>query len=182
MTSMLGSEGDQELSRPFHLAELAETPEVSLDVTATDAEKAALAKRYGVVAVNALSARVTIRQNAVGDVLVRGTLKAEVVQECVVSLELVTSQISEAFEQRYTRKPIEPEGDLVVGPEDEEPPEPITGETIDIGELVAQFLSLSIDPYPRAPGAEIEQPGRSGDATPDGPFAILAGLRDRENG
>ena len=28
------------------------------------------------------------------------------------------------------------------------------GETIDIGEAVAETLSLSLDPYPRAPGAE----------------------------
>ena len=35
-------------------------------------------------------------------------------------------------------------------------PEPLEGDKIDLGEIVAQFLSVSIDPYPRAPGATLE--------------------------
>jgi hypothetical protein len=34
-------------------------------------------------------------------------------------------------------------------------PEPLEGDRIDLGEIVAEELALAIDPYPRAPGAEL---------------------------
>ena len=47
----------------------------------------------------------------------------------------------------------------------------------DLGEALAQDLALALDPYPRAPGAEVPAEYR-----PDGlggPFAALAGLRGK---
>ena len=55
-----------------------------------------------------------------------------------------------------------------------------TGASIDVGEAVAQTLSLSLDPWPRAPGAReaLKQAGvKSADET--GPFAALAALKDK---
>jgi hypothetical protein len=58
----------------------------------------------------------------------------------------------------------------------------------DLGEAVAEQLALALDPYPRAPGAELpaeaaEAGSEEGEATapgPAAPFAALAGLRRRE--
>ena len=98
-------------------------------------------------------------------------------QECVVSLEPVADTISAPFEQRYTTKPQETAVDLVIGPDESEPPEAVTGDSIDLGELVAQFLSLSINPYPRAPDADLDKALGDGELAADGPFAVLAQLR-----
>ena len=39
--------------------------------------------------------------------------------------------------------------------DEEDPPEPIRAGRMELGELVAQHLSLALDPYPRKPGAEL---------------------------
>ena len=40
---------------------------------------------------------------------------------------------------------------------EEDPPEQIENGEIDLGETIVQYLGVAIDPYPRAPGAEIPQ-------------------------
>jgi hypothetical protein len=53
--------------------------------------------------------------------------------------------------------------------------EPLPSDILDIGEAVAQQLSLALDPYPRAPGAIAGAPAER----PVSPFAALA--RWKEN-
>ena len=65
-------------------------------------------------------------------------------------------------------------------PDDEEPPEPLIGGTVDLGALATEFLLLGIDPYPRKAGAEFAPP-----KVEDGgehPFAALAALKKRLGG
>jgi hypothetical protein len=45
----------------------------------------------------------------------------------------------------------------------------------DLGEALAQQLSLALDPYPRTPGAELPDEYRADGAS--GPFAVLRKLR-----
>ena len=61
-------------------------------------------------------------------------------------------------------------------------PERIENNAIDAGRIVFETLVTALDPYPRAPGAELELPGDasgagSDDAKPDHPFAALAKLK-----
>ena len=50
---------------------------------------------------------------------------------------------------------------------------------IDLGEVVAQYLSLEIDPYPRPPGVSLAaQLQASGQPKKDNPFQALAALKD----
>jgi hypothetical protein len=49
--------------------------------------------------------------------------------------------------------------------------------TADLGAVATEFLLLGIDPYPRKPGAVFALPDE--DATGDGPFAVLAKLRNQ---
>ena len=55
-----------------------------------------------------------------------------------------------------------------------------SGDSIDIGEAVAETLALALDPFPRAPGAD-ERLRDAGvlDEGETGPFAILKALKDR---
>ena len=80
--------------------------------------------------------------------------------------------------ERFVREEeIEPEA--VVEVEDEEwYDEIIEGDSIDIGEMVSQCLTLELEPYPRKEGIEFEL--SESDLNPEGvigPFAELAGLK-----
>jgi uncharacterized metal-binding protein YceD (DUF177 family) len=63
--------------------------------------------------------------------------------------------------------------------------EPLRGTQIDLGEMLAEELALALDPYPRAPDADIlvsEALGPNisfGSAEPDSPFAALEQLQDK---
>ena len=96
------------------------------------------------------------------------TLSAEVVQECVVTLEPVRGKIEDRFVLLYG--PAVERGELMLL-EDEEVLEPMTDGRVDLGEAVAQQLSLAIDPFPRAPGAAASSVPSEGIASP---FAALA--------
>ncbi len=59
-----------------------------------------------------------------------------------------------------------PAGELTL--EGEDPPDPIIDGRVDLGAIVAEFLALGLDPYPRKPGVEFEEarvPARWTDAT-----------------
>ena len=59
-------------------------------------------------------------------------------------------------------------------------PEPVTEDTIDVGEIVAQALGLALDPYPRAPGAEpAATAAEPGDPASSSPFVKLAAIQGR---
>ena len=59
--------------------------------------------------------------------------------------------------------------------DEDEPPEPLVGGTVDLGAVAAEFLILGIDPYPRKDGAEFAAP--RADLAGEHPFAALAALK-----
>ena len=138
-------------------------------IEALEEERAALARRFGLLDLPALSAELTLTPGPGGTLRARGTLRAEVVQECVVTLEPVPARIEEALDWRILPPGEEPSDELDDGPEDIES-EP--DGSVDLGEALAQGLSLSLDPYPRAPGAEVPETARDEAASP---FAALRG-------
>ncbi|MFT5180648.1 MAG: uncharacterized metal-binding protein YceD (DUF177 family) [Alphaproteobacteria bacterium] len=167
-----------ELSRLFRLAEFSDSPEHKIAIVTTQAEREALAARYGLISLDALEAQVTVREDPSGEIVAEGHVQAQIVQQCVVTLEPISSTVSASFDQLYTLRPADVEDDLEIGPDDIEPPEPVIGDSIDVGELLAQFLSLSIDPYPRAPDADSQTDQYPSKTPKDGPFAALAQLRE----
>jgi len=74
-----------------------------------------------------------------------------------------------------------PEGTVVSAGEgdadERDPADVIKGGVVDLGALVAEFLALGVDPYPRRPGAVFAPPSAA-DAT-SSPFAALAKLKPR---
>lgn len=168
-----------EFSRIVDQAALAALP-VHRTIQATEAERQALARRFGLVELPALGADVTLSASPGGQVRLDGVLKARVVQSCVVTLEPVPAEIDESFTLFYAEAAA-PTGHSIDLPiEDEAWPEPIVDGAIDIGEAVAQQLAVSLDPYPRAPGAALDQ-RYDADAEPAparaNPFAELARKR-----
>ena len=112
----------------------------------------------------------------------REELGATVVQDCVVTLEPVTTRIDEEVTRAYRADFAPPEGPEVEMPEDESA-EPLPA-ALDLAQVMIEALALALPPYPRAPGAEtgeavFTEPGKTPLRDADlHPFAGLAGLRD----
>jgi hypothetical protein len=168
-----------EFSRRLDVAAL-ETREVARQIEATPAEREAVARRLGLHALNALAASLRVRRRSERIVEVVGAFEADVEQTCVVTLDPVASHLSRRFRQIYAADAEAPSGEVIVGVDDEaeDAPEPLTDGGIDLGEAVVQQLAVSLDPYPRKPGAEIPAAYASADGG-DGndAFAALARLR-----
>jgi len=174
-----------EFSRLVRLEEIAASGGLTEEIRASAEECARLAARFGLLKLENLKAEVTLRMVAGAAVLVTGRLEAQVSQACVVTLEPVASKVVSQFAVRYISSGLaegvpEEELDLDFAEEDVEP---LAGDTIDIGEVVAQYLALALDPYPRKAGAEYAAGGKDGVAEVESkelnPFAILKNLKER---
>lgn len=164
-----------EFSRPFArdtIGSAARTVEISAD----ESERGALAKRFGLLSLEGLDATATLAAIA-GGIEVRGQIEAKVTQACVVTGDPVPATIEEPFALRFVETLALPgsEEELELSDTDLDVL-PLEGGMIDLGEAVAQTLGLALDPFPRSPGAGDSE--RKWSAGPDaGPFAALKGLR-----
>lgn len=170
----MSSQVEPEFRRFVPLDEIEEAELVERSIEARDDERAALAARFGILSLGALSAEVTLRRVPGGPLIqVDGRLVADVEQRCVVSLVPVADHIEEEFSEIFGPEGYEPPEET----EEEDLPEVFDAGGIDIGELVAQHLALSLNPYPRAPGAQIPASRResreTGDEERRRPFAGL---------
>ena len=168
-----------EFSRPLQLD--AVPPEgATVQLEASPEECRALAVRLGLIELKSLagSARVEPVDHA-ATYLVTGDLTADVVQTCVVTLEPVPGRVETAFDRLFSRDlPAETEGEVEIDAE-AEMPEPLLSDRLDLGELLAEELSLALDPYPRAADADAHLKAfgcEDGDGARS-PFAALGNLR-----
>jgi len=136
-----------EFSRVVSLARLGGDP-FRQRIAADAAERAALARRFELVSLDRLEAEIELAREPGGTILLSAAFEAEFAQECIVTLEPVPARIAEDFTVLYGET--EAARDIVLDGE-ADPVEPLEGGRIDIGEAVAQQLSLSLDPFPRAP-------------------------------
>jgi uncharacterized metal-binding protein YceD (DUF177 family) len=165
-----------EFSRLVDVSEIKRAP-WRAELKADEAARVAIASRFGIVSVDRFEAVISLRRTPIGLIQLEGSIEAEVVQECVVSLEPIHSEIRETFEVYYSEAVSEAEvgGDLTM--DDELWPDPVVDGKIDIGEAVTEQLGLALDPYPRREGVEFEAPSADGEpAFTQRPFAGLAEL------
>ncbi len=183
---------DLEFSHPFDTATLGAEPQ-KLDLAASESDRTALVERFGLVSLSRLSASVEIRRvrGHEGVIEVRGTLDAAAEQACRVTLEPVAETVSESFQERFVPLSVLSNTDEVEIDPLSEDPEPFEGTVLDIGEVVAQSLSVALNPYPRATPEDEEsgsdavyrfgddEDAGNDDDTPaaDHPFAGLAALK-----
>lgn len=141
-----------EFSRLVRIDTLGGAPR-GLSVEADEAERAALAQRFGLVSIESLAAEAALTRD--GDrVAASGTLRARVTQSCVATGEPVAAEIGEAFRIEF-RPPPEGQGgeDEIELSESELDVTFYEGGSVDLGEAAAETLSLNLDPYPRCPAA-----------------------------
>ncbi len=144
-------------------------------------QRQALAEVHGLLAVERWRADLLVTGWKRNGVKVAGSVTADIVQECIVTLDplpaTIESEVSGLFfpdDSRIGRDGFSHGGEIVLDPEGDDAPETFTGSTIDVGALAEEFFGLAIDPYPRKPGAAVAAaPEPLVDDKPS-PFAGLA--------
>lgn len=167
-----------EFSRLVALDTLGAARAIAIEADAD--ERAALARRFDLLAIDTLSAEATLSRS--GDVVTaKGRLRAAVTQSCVATAAPVPAILDEPFDIVFRPEPtdIRPDDEIELD-EAEMDVAFYTGGAIDLGEAVAETLSLALDPYPRAPDADavLKEAGVKSEEEA-GPFGALAAIRDK---
>jgi len=168
-----------EFSRTIRVDTIGE-PARRIEIAADEGERTALARRFDLLGLERLEAVLTLTRRG-EDIAVHGLLHGAVTQACVATATPVAAEIETGFDILFRPQPdpkaaeeeielSESEMDVVF----------YEGGEIDLGEAAAESLSLSLDPYPRAPDAEniLKAAGVKSEEEA-GPFGALAGLRDK---
>ena len=163
-----------EFSRLVPLARLGSEP-FRQEIEATEEDCKRLGRRFDLLSLERLTAVVTLQRESGGRVRLDADFAAEFTQECVVTLEPVSGNIAQCFTLVYG--PAEEGADEIELDAEAPAFEPLTGDAIDIGEAVAQELSLALPEFPRDPDAVLDP---AADAEEPGAwFAALAKLREQ---
>ena len=105
-----------------------------------------------------------------------GRVMADAVQTCGLTLEPLPVRIDRRFSvQMVEATEHEADENAEIDLElDDDSADQIEGGSLDLGQYAVEQLALSLDPFPRKPGAVFEQPPEPGEISP---FAVLKGLR-----
>ncbi len=139
-----------EFSRPERLDTIGERERI-VEIAATEDERAALAKRFALLSITRLDARLAIKRTDSG-IVVKGRVTGAAVQACSVTDEPLDTHIDEPVALLFVEQLVA-EGDEVELSDDALDMVAIEGGTIDLGEAAADTLALAIDPFPRGPNA-----------------------------
>ena len=163
-----------------HVIKLSEVGNHSRNIQLdADAEaRIGLMARFDLAALDSLKAEISLTHDAEG-VVAMGRFTANLAQFCIASHDPVPAKIDEAVHIRFIPEPVvSGEVELELEPDDCDTMFH-DGQTIDLGEAVAQSLGLALNPYPRSPEAEkmLKAAGVKSeeDVVPTG---ALAGLKD----
>jgi hypothetical protein len=170
-----------ELSRMIKTRPL---PGEMIVITANEAERAALAARFGLSAIDSLRAELALEAKPKA-IRATGRLKAAITQSCAVSGEDFAVHIDEPLDLRFvearTRPVAEADEAIEIELEADDCDEiDYTGDMFDLGEAIAQSLGLTIDPYAEGPGADAARKaaGIVAEGEQMGPLAdLLAALK-----
>ena len=108
-----------------------------------------------------------------------GRVVADAVQTCGLTLEPLPVHIDRKFSVQMveaTEREDDEEGEIDLELDDDSPDQ-IEDGRLDLGQYAVEQLALSLDPFPRKPGAVFEQPKEPGEISP---FAVLKGLQPKD--
>mgnify|MGYP001569292237 CR=1 FL=1 len=180
-----------EFSRFFNL-DLVEKRATEEKIEASSEECHLLAKRFSIIEVVSLKASCVLnrrKQKEAGDFLLRVNMEAEIVQSCVMTLNNVHESIHENFSIIFQISAIKcdenDESKEVFFNIDDEDIEYIEDKEIDLGEYVAEYLSLYMNAYPRQSDVKGKELGYkilteddvSDEPKKENPFAVLEELK-----
>lgn len=161
------------------IVKLDRLPSTALTINASEAERAALARRFGLSALHALAAEIVLARHG-EEIDAQGRLKASFEQRCALSDEPFAAALDEAIAFRFVPALAAPGEDEEIEIASDAPDEiEYDGASFDLGEAVAQSFGLALDPYAVGPDAETvrKEAGILDENAPSGPFAALAALK-----
>lgn len=176
---MNASDTKSEFSRPIEIETLQGGP-FHFNYEASAAECAAVAKRFGIEALGALSIKGVLTRIDEREIALDCEISALMRRQCVVTLDLFDSEFRESFRILFRRGYRDHELEGREAAENQDWIEPLEEGALDIGEIALQFFALAIDPYPKKPGAAFKSAGRADAAERETPFAVLERLKPRE--
>lgn len=168
-----------EFSRPVRVDTVGEGARIE-KIEAGEAERAALAKRFGLIAIERLAGTFTV-QRETGGILIAGQVSAVATQACSITGEPLPARVEEEARLRFVDDPTA--GEEIELDDDAIDVLPLEGAAIDLGEVAAETLVLALDPFPRGPNAEaaLKAAGVIGEEEAR-PLGALAGLKDKLQG
>jgi uncharacterized metal-binding protein YceD (DUF177 family) len=152
-----------------------------LHIAAKEPERAALAQRFGLVALDRLEADYGVAVED-GAIIARGRVRAELAQPCVATGVAVPETIDSDFVLRFVVESADaPEAEELELDAEDCDTIGYDGHVIDMGEAVAETMALAMTPFPRAPDADayLKEAGVLSEEQAS-PFAVLLGLKDKE--
>lgn len=139
-----------------------------------------IARELDLAALDAFEAVLTLAPGETGWRLT-GRVTAEAVQSCGLTLEPLPVSIDRDFVIELVERAEDADADdeeIEILLEDEAP-DVIEDGRIDLGQYALEQLALSLDPFPRKPGAEFVQPPEPAEINP---FAVLKTFKTKDDG
>ncbi|WP_396593355.1 YceD family protein [Brevundimonas sp. R86498] len=142
-----------------------------------DAARALIVKALDLGSLERFEAELALVPGRAGWTL-NGRVIARLEQICGITLEPLPVAIDERFSVELVepteREPDEVEVEITL---DDDAPDVIEDGRIDLGQYAVEQLALTLDPFPRKPGAEFVQPEEPAEISP---FAVLKALRTKD--
>jgi uncharacterized metal-binding protein YceD (DUF177 family) len=171
-------------SRPLKVEEIRDAS--SGEIEAGEAEMEAIARILDLVGLEGLTFAYRLRRDGKDGLRLTGTLKAKVTQNCVVTLDPVTTEleipVEAVFWPAHLVQEFEQRSEDHTNPDEVDWPEPIKDGKIDLGPLIYETLATGLDPYPKREGASFEwsqEGAEPSSVAASGPFAALDQLKQR---
>ncbi|MBW8310025.1 MAG: DUF177 domain-containing protein [Candidatus Paracaedibacteraceae bacterium] len=172
-----------EFSRVFNLDKIGQLA-YKYEIKATPEELEQLSKRFNLISLKTFHASFDItKAHKRGEYEVHARVVADVIQACIVTLK----EVSEQLEFEYKLNLVEGDEDRFhddldwhAEAEKEYDLEFYQNNEVDFGEITSQYLSLELNPYPRA-DVTVEEIDLPNDYGKTNPFTVLDILKSRSS-
>lgn len=151
-------------------------------------------KQLDVEQVTKFQAKLLARPWKKGGMALKGDVLVNVTQACVVTSEPVRNELQIDIDRKFLpsgkairREQLNEEGELVIDPDAFDLPDEFHGDKVGLWDSLLEEIILNLDPFPRAPGAEVNREYQSdtdgdvGSAETHNPFAGLNTLINKKN-
>ncbi len=166
--------------RPLPFSEIVRVNEIGAGLerhlVPDDAAKTRIIKALDLASLTTFEADLKVAPARVGWTL-SGRVKAKLEQTCGITLEPLPVEIDERFSVDLVEA-VEPEPDEIEVTLEDDAPDVIEDGRIDLGQYAVEQLALTLDPFPRKPGAEFVQPEEPAEISP---FAVLKAFKPKDD-
>jgi len=136
------------LTSSIHVDTITHEPQC-YKISATPQEREEVIRRLNLLSLEKFEAEICLERK--DHIHLTGKIRADVIQECVRTLQPIPQHIEFRIDELFT--PLLLNGDVEIDLSSESIVEPLEGEQLDLGEILTQLLSLNLDLFPVAPSS-----------------------------